>query len=85
MNHIQAKSFLFIQFVTHFYKKRASLVAHMVKNLPSVQETGSIAGLGRPSGEGDGNPPQYCCLEKSKDRGAWLASSWGHKELDTTE
>ena len=40
MNHIQAKSFLFIQFVIHFYKKRASLVVHMVKNLPSMQETG---------------------------------------------
>ena len=27
----------------------------VVKNLPAIQETGSIAGLGRPSGEGNGN------------------------------
>ena len=26
---------------------------------------------GRSSGEGNGNPIQYSCLEKSMDRGAW--------------
>ena len=41
----------------------ASLVAQMVKNLPAVQETrGSIPGLGRSPGEGNGNPLQYSCL-----------------------
>ena len=32
---------------------------------------GSIPGLGRSSGEGNGNPFQCCCLENSMDRGAW--------------
>ena len=31
----------------------------------------SIPGLGRPSGEGNGNPRQYSCLENPMDEGAW--------------
>ena len=31
----------------------------------------SIPGLGRPPGEGNGNPLQYSCLENSMDRGSW--------------
>ena len=33
----------------------------------------SIPGLGRSSGEGNGNPLQYSCLENTMDRGAWRA------------
>ena len=45
-------------------------------------DLGSTPGSGRPSGEGNGNPLQYSCLENSTDRGY---SSWGPKELDMTE
>ena len=49
----------------------------MVKNLPAnagdVRDTGSIPGLGRSSGEGNGNPLQYSCMENPMDRGAWQA------------
>ena len=31
----------------------------------------SIPGSGRSSGEGNGNPFQYSCLENSMDGGAW--------------
>ena len=31
---------------------------------------GSISGLGRSPGEGNGNPLQYSCLENPMDRGA---------------
>ena len=34
----------------------------------------SIPGSGRSSGEENGNPPQYSCLENSIDRGAWWAT-----------
>ena len=34
-------------------------------------DPGSIPGLGRSSGEGNGNPCQYSCLENLMDRGAW--------------
>ena len=34
-------------------------------------DRGSIPGLGRSPGEGNGNPLQYYCLENPMDRGAW--------------
>ena len=46
-------------------------------------ELGSIPGSGRFSGEGNGNPLQYSCLENPMDGGAWCP--WGLKKLDTTE
>ena len=33
-----------------------------------------IPGSGRSSGEGNGNPLQYSCLENPMDRGAWWAT-----------
>ena len=33
-------------------------------------DPGSIPGLGRSPGEGNGNPLQYSCLENAMDRGA---------------
>ena len=38
---------------------------------------GSIPGLGRSLGEGNGYPLQYSCLENSMDRGAWRATVHG--------
>ena len=47
------------------------LVAQTVKHLPTMREDlGSIRGLGRSPGEGNGNPFQYSCLENPMDRGA---------------
>ena len=47
----------------------------MVKNLPAnARDPAPIPGLGRSPGEGHGNPLQYSCLEKPKDRGAWWAT-----------
>ena len=37
-------------------------------------DPGSIPGLGRSPGEGNGNPLQYSCLENPMDRGAWWAT-----------
>ena len=47
-------------------------------------DLGSIPGLGR-SGEGNGNPLQYSCLENSMDRGAWQVTTHSVGELDMTE
>ena len=63
-------------------------MAQRVKRLPAVQvDLGQIPGSGRPSGEGNGNPLQYLCLENPMDREARSAtySPWGCKESDTTE
>ena len=51
----------------------ASLVAQTVKSLP-VGDLGSIPGLGRSPGEGNGNPLQYSCLQNPMDRRAWQAT-----------
>ena len=51
----------------------------------NVGDLGSIPGSGRPTGEGDGYPFQYSCLENSMDRRLVGYSSLGHKESDTTE
>ena len=37
-------------------------------------DLGSIPGSGRSSGEGNGNPRQYSCLENPMDGGAWQAT-----------
>ena len=34
-------------------------------------DAGSIPGLGRSPGGGNGNPFQYSCLENPMDRGTW--------------
>ena len=50
----------------------------VVKNLPAhAGDAGSIPGLGRSPGEGNGNPLQYSCLENPMDRGAWQAAVHG--------
>ena len=40
-------------------------------------DLGSILGLGRSSGEGNGNPLQYPSLESLMDRRAWWAAVCG--------
>ena len=42
----------------------------------------SIPGLGRSSGEKNGYPLQYSCLENSMVRGAWQAMVHGVAESD---
>ena len=48
-------------------------------------DLGSIPGLGRSLGEGNGNPLQYPCLENPVDRGAWQATVHEVTELDKSE
>ena len=48
-------------------------------------DLGSIPGLGRYPGEGNGNPLQYSCLENPMDGGTWQATVHGVAESDTTE
>ena len=43
----------------------------------NVGDLGSIPGLERFPGEGNGNPLQYSCLENPMDRGAWQATVRG--------
>ena len=62
---------------------RDTLVAQTVKKQTkkksafSAGDSGSIPGLGRSPGEGNGYPLQYSCLVKSMNRGAWRATDQG--------
>ena len=57
------------------------LIVLFVRNPPAdagdVRDMGSIPGLGRFPGGGNGNPFQYPCLENPMDRGAWRATVHG--------
>ena len=66
----------------YYANHRASPGAQQQKN-PSAcnagdtRDVGSISGLGRCPGGGNGNPHQYSCLENPLDRGAWQATIQG--------
>ena len=46
-------------------------------------DPGSIPGLGRSPGEGNGNPLQYSCLENPMDRESWWATVHGVAKSQT--
>ena len=65
----------------------------VVKSTPAnagdIGDVGSIPGLGRSPGVGNGKLLQYSCLGNFRG-GKWIEdlqghSLWGHKELDMTE
>ena len=64
-------------------------MAQLVKNPPvnagDTGDMGSIPRLGRSSGEGNGHPLQYSCLEYPMVEESGRLQSRGHKELDMTE
>ena len=64
----------------------SSLVAQLVKQSAcNAGDWGSIPGLGRCPGKGNGNPLLYSFLEKSHgQRGLVGYSPWGYKELHMT-
>ena len=52
----------------------------MVVSAYNVGDPGSIPGLGRSLGEGNGNPRSYSCWEKAMDRGV-VRGPWGRKRV----
>ena len=59
----------------------------VVENPPTkagdARDVGSIPGLGRSPGVGNGYPRQYSCPENSMVRGAWRATAHGATESQT--
>ena len=57
------------------------MVVLLVKNPPAsagdIRDAGSIPGLGRSAGEGNGTAPHYSCLGNPRDRGAGRATVQG--------
>ena len=61
-----------------------SLVAQILKvSTCNAGDLGSIPGLGRSPGAGNGNPLPYSCLENPMDRGAWWAAVRGVAKSQT--
>ena len=58
----------------------------MAQTVRNAGDLGLTPGSGRSSGEGNGSPLQYSCLENPIDRRSMVGySPWGSKESDTTE
>ena len=70
-------------------RKGTSPVAQRVEestcNDGDTGDVGSIPGLGRSPGEGNGNSLQYSCLENPINQGAWWAAVCGVAESEMTE
>ena len=54
-----------------------AVVKNLLANTGDTRDAGSIAGLGRSPGGGNGNPLQYSCLGNPTDRGAWRSAVHG--------
>ena len=75
-------SFVTKDFKSCYSETGVSLVAQKMKNLPTVKEDqGSIPGLGRSPGEGNGNSLQCSCLENSMDRQPGRLQSMGWQRV----
>ena len=61
------------------------MVKNLLANAEDTRHMGSIAGLGRSSGEGHVSPRQYSCLENPMSRGAWQATVHRLPGSDMTE
>ena len=77
--HIKAKLMSFMGFPGD------TVVKNPLANAEDIRDMGSIPGLERFPGDGNGNLLQYSCLENSMDKVAWQAtySPCGHVESST--
>ena len=75
-------SFMFELIFVGFSLRKGFPGRAVVKNPPvNAGDMGSIPGLGRSPGEGNGNPLQYSCLGNHTDRGAWRAMFRGVRRV----
>ena len=56
---------------------RSTVVKNPPANAGDTKDAGSISGLGKSPGGGNGNLLQYSCLENPMDKGAWQATVHG--------
>ena len=72
-----------IERVYYKYSQVALVVKNPSANAGDSGNMGSILGLGRSPGEGNGNSLQYYCLGNPVDRGDWWATVHGAAESRT--
>ena len=66
---------------THY--NHGVMVNNLLANAGGASGIGSIPGLGRSPGEGNGNPLLFSCLENPMDGGAWWAAVHGVAKSQT--
>ena len=66
--------YLFLLFIVYFISINGK------ESACNEGDPGSVLGLGRSPGEGNGHLLQYSCLENPTDRGAWRATVHGVTE-----
>ena len=66
-----------LTFSHHFIKKCFPGGSGGKESACKAGDLGSVPGLGRSSGEGNGYSPQYSCVDSPMDRGAWPATVHG--------
>ena len=59
------------------------MVKNLLANAGATGDVGSIPGLGRSPGGGNGNPLQFSCLENPMDRRAWRSTVHGITKSQT--
>ena len=75
------------QYLVMYNNTEFSQVAAVVNKSPAkaldIRDAGSIPRWGRSPGGGQGNPPQYSCLENPMGSGAWWAAVHGVTKSQT--
>ena len=75
-----------LQLSTKYYNVGFPCGSDVKESACNAGDLGSISGLGRSPGEGNGNPLQYSCLENPQGQRSLVGCSpWGCKELDMTK
>ena len=65
---LSAGFLVFIKQLLNFLSPGAQLVKDLPAKVEDTRNAGLTPGSGRSSGEGNGNPLQYFCLENSMDK-----------------
>ena len=68
---------LYIDIYTYGGFPGGTVIRNVPANARDVRNMGSIPGLARSPGVGNGNPLQYPGMENSMDRGAWWTTVHG--------
>ena len=62
-------------------KMGAQRLKHLLASVCNARDLGSIPGLGRSLGEGNGSPLKYSCLKNYMDRGVWQDTVYGSQRV----
>ena len=65
-----------VRFITMAGFPRGAVVNNLPASAGDTGDAGSIPGLGRSPGGGNGNLLQCSCQDNPMDRGAWQAMGW---------